>query len=221
MNNPLPLDVMDRLNTDFGDRADAVAALLLAGRQIGSADCIGDRLVRCIVCAARGDESKVQHLIELTRQDYRDVIIAGEYDEAMRQIRDLSVSFLIDSPEKFWVGEVACMMASRGYRLAALETRPATAGPFAYTSDYGEGRATFIGPKGEIGIEKSDRQWLIHGNRRDLEIHELDHAFNDERAFRDAVSGYLLSKISARTVNEPNEVRTAQGVGRSRWRFWK
>jgi hypothetical protein len=113
------------------------------------------------------------------------------------------------------------MMASRGYRLTSLETRPATSGPFVYTSDYSEERATFAGPKGEITIEKRDRQWWIHGNRCDLEVHELDHVFGDERAFCDAVSGYLLSKISASAVNKPNEEPTAQGVGKSRWRFWK
>ncbi len=218
MNDPLPLDVMARLNSDFGDRTDAAAAILLACRQIGHID---DRLVRCIVYAARGDESRVRDLIELAQQDYRDVIVAGEYDEAMRQIRDLRVSFLIDSPEKFWAGEVACMMASRGHRLTSLETRPTTAGPFVYLSDYGEGRATFIGPKGEIVIEKGDRQWTIQGNRRDLEIHELDHTFSDERPFLDAVSGYLLSKIKARAIHEPNEVPPDQGVGQSWWRFWK
>jgi hypothetical protein len=213
MNDPLPLDVIDRLNSDFGDRANAVASLLT-----GSADRIGDRVVRCIVYAARGDESKVQCLIELARQDYRDVIIAGEYDEVMEQIRDLRASFLIDGPEKFWVGEVTCMMDSRGYRLTSLETRPATEGPFDYTSDRGEGRATFIGPKGEIGIEKRDRQWLIHGNRRDLEIHGLDHAFSDEGAFLDAVSNYLLSKITASAGDMPSETPTSPGVWPWRWR---
>ena len=46
--------------------------------------------------------------------------MAGEYDSAQRQIRDLAVSFLLDSPETFWLGEIACMMASRGYTLTSL-----------------------------------------------------------------------------------------------------
>jgi hypothetical protein len=150
--------------------------------------------VRCILYAARGDEQRVELLSDLNQQEYRDVILAGEYDENMRPIRDLRASFLIDSPEKFWVGEVSCMMASRGYRLTSVETRSTTMGPFEYTADFGEGRATFVGPKGQIEIEKKDRQWMIHGNRRELDVHELNHAFNDERGFRDAVSGYLLSQ---------------------------
>lgn len=166
MEEPLPVDVLDRLTRDFGDRADAVAARLLARRRIGSTEFLSDRLARCIVHAAFGDEQRVQQLLELARDDDRDVIVAGEYDGAMRQVKDLRVSFVIDSPEKFWAGEVACLMASRGYRLTALETHPATAGPFDYTSDYGEGRATFMGPIGKIVVEKKDRQWMIHGNRR-------------------------------------------------------
>ncbi len=76
-----------------------------------------------------------------------------------------------------------------------LETRPATVGPFDYASDYGEGRAKFVGPKGEFAIEKRDRQWVIHDDRRELEIHDLDHEFGDERVFRDALSGYLLPSV--------------------------
>jgi hypothetical protein len=188
MDDLLPVDVMARLNMDFGDRADAVAALFLAQR-------LDERLVRCIVFAARGSVSRVQELIALAQKDFRDLIVTAEYDEVMRQIRDLRVSFLTDGPETFWISEVACMMASRGYRLTSIETLPATAGPFAYTADEDEGRATFVGPRGEFRIEKTDRLWTIHADRRDIETHNLDHAFSDEQAFRDAVSGYLLSPI--------------------------
>jgi hypothetical protein len=195
VDDPLPLDVLDRVTSDFGDRAQAVASVLLARRRIGSADFLGDRLVRCIVHAAGGDEQHIQPLLDLARQDYRDVIAAGEYDSAMRQVRDLRVSFLIDSPEKFWAGETACLMALRGYRLTALEANPATVGPFELLSDWGEGRATFNGPKGNLVIQKRNRKWVIRGNRRDLEAHDMDRAFNDERVFRDALSGYVLSDV--------------------------
>src|SRR6516165_9477777 len=99
MEEALPGDVLDRLARDFGNPADAVAALLLARRRIGSVDFLGNRLVRCILHAARGDEQRIQRLLDVARQDYRDVIMAGEYDHAMRQVRDLRASFLIDKPE--------------------------------------------------------------------------------------------------------------------------
>lgn len=220
MEEPLPFDVLGRLSCDFGERADAVLARLLARRQIASADFLGDRLVRCIVHAACGDEQRVQQLLDLARMDYRDVIVAGEYDRAGQQVRDLRATFLLDTPEKFWAGELTCLLASRGYWLKAIETRRATAGPFEYMVDYSEGRATFIGPKGEMVIEKRDRQWLIHGNRRELLVHDLDHAFSDECAFRDAVSGYLLSNVQVIADAEDSRLSTAQVGMRPWWKFW-
>jgi hypothetical protein len=219
LEEPLPVDVLARLTRDFGERAGAVAALLLARRRIGGSDFLDDHLLRCTVHAAFGDEQRVQHLLDLERQDFRYVIVAGEEGSAMRQVRDLRVSFLIDSPEKFWAGEMTCLMALRGYRLAGLDSRPTTAGPFTYTSDYSEGRATFLGPKGEIVIEKKDRQWMIHGNRRELAVHELDQPFSDEQVFRDAVSGYLLSNVRAARGNEPKETQGTEAERRPWWRF--
>jgi hypothetical protein len=103
---------MPRLVQDFGDRADSVAVCLLNCRRIGSPDYIGDRLVRCIVQAAKGNERRVQELIVLEREDVRDVIGLGEYDGSGNCVRDLRVTFLIDSPEKMWISGVADMMAS-------------------------------------------------------------------------------------------------------------
>ena len=192
---PLPPDVLERLTRDFGDGADAVAALLQARRQIGSADFLGDRLVRCIIHAAAADAQRVQPLLDLERQDYRDVIVAGEYDRAVHQVRDLRASFLIEGLETFWAGDLAYLMSKRGYRLTALMAHPATLGPFDCGEDYGEGRATFVGPFGEITVEKKEREWTVHGNRNDLAAHELDRPFRDLRAFLDALSGYLLSDV--------------------------
>lgn len=219
MEEPLPLDVIDQLSRGFGDRDETVAALLLARRRFGGGDCLSDHLIRCIVHAARGDETRLSELLE-PRQDERDLIVAAEYDGGVRQARDLSVSFLIDSPEKFWAGQIARLMALRGYRLTSIETRPATAGPFTYVSDCGQGRATFIGPRGEIAIEKKDRQWVIHGKRRDLEVHGLDRPFADEHAFGDAVSGYLLSNVSAAADDEDERAR-AHDVRQPWWRLCK
>jgi hypothetical protein len=220
MEEPLPPDVVDRLSRDFGERADAVAALLLAHRQSPSRLFLDDRTLRCVIHVAGGDEQRIQQLIDLKDHDYRDVIKAGEYDEAERRVRNLCTTFLIDSPEKFWASGLASLMDSRGYRLTALETRPVTADPFICNTEH-EGRATFIGPKGEIAIEKRDRQWVIHGNRRDLEIRELDRPYSDERAFLDKVSGFLLSNVRARAADDHDEAPAAQVEQRPWWRFWR
>jgi len=121
------------------------------------------------------------------------VIVAGEYDRAMRHVRDLRASFLLDGPETFWAGEEASLLDARGYRLASLETDPASVGPFEYAGDFNEGRATFVGAKGEIVLEKKDRRWMIRAAAQDLARHGLDSPQGDERTFLDAVSGCLLS----------------------------
>ena len=51
-----------------------------------------------------------------------------------------------------------------------------------------------MGPLGEIVVEKNDRRWQVRGNAPRLAIYDLDHSFSDESAFRDALSGYLLSE---------------------------
>lgn len=91
---PLPIDVQERVDQDFGKSADAISNLLLASRRIGSPDYFGDRLLRCFVFAAQGNESRLRQLIELARQDFRDVIIAAEYDElGLRRLRDFNHPF--------------------------------------------------------------------------------------------------------------------------------
>ncbi len=94
MDEALPTDVVEQLRRDFGNRAEAVSALLLARRRLGSSDYIGDRLVRCIVFTAHGDETRVPLLIELERQDFRDLIMAAEYDAiGMRRLWDFNRPF--------------------------------------------------------------------------------------------------------------------------------
>lgn len=63
MEESLPQDVLDQLTRDFGDHAEAVAALLLARRRIGSTDFLGDRLVRCIVHAAGTNEQHADGVV--------------------------------------------------------------------------------------------------------------------------------------------------------------
>jgi hypothetical protein len=94
LNQPLPIDVGEQLDRDFGDGAKAASNLLLASRRIGSPDYFGDRLLRCLVFAAQGNESRFRQLMELARQDFRDVVMAAEYDElGLRRLRDFNYPF--------------------------------------------------------------------------------------------------------------------------------
>jgi hypothetical protein len=180
-------DIEERVRIDFGAAFERAIDLIRASGKHG-------RTARCIVVASRGSLELLRDQIRVAERDDRDSIMEGEYDSARRPIRDLRVSFMLDGPETFWVGEVACMMASRGYVLTSLVTRAATIPPFQYAADFGEGRAKFLGAQGEVEVEKKDRRWLVCGDPKELEKHSLNHPFDDEREFRDAVSGFLLMR---------------------------
>lgn len=172
---------MLRLGRDFDECADRVAATLVSSGRLS------DRVLRCIVVAAAGDERKVPPLVELAHEDYRDVIVAGEYEESQR-VRDLAETFLIDQPEKFWVSQATWLMARRGYTLIAVSAHLANT-----LADRWNGSATFAGPKGEFTIEKAEGRWTLLGIPGTMMPDGLTTDFDDERSFLDAVSGYLLT----------------------------
>jgi hypothetical protein len=182
-------DIADRIRTDFPpvEVPEAITMLEKVGRSKG-------RVARCIVVASEGNLERLRQYIEMAEIDSRDVIVAGEYDPGFRQLRDLRTSFLIDEPQKFWIGEVAVALYGRGYILQRLVSRRATVGPFNYTADEGEGVAEFAGDPTPIKIEKSDRRWTLHGKADDLDLCDLNQPFDDEGAFRDAISCYILAK---------------------------
>ena len=181
----LDADIIDRINADFaGTDAQSAQAELAASGKAG-------RIARCIVFASAGSLQRLRELIQLADVDYRDVIVAGEYDSAMRQVRDLRVSFLIASPDDFWISETAPTMHKHGYFLIQLNSRPATRGPFEYTCDRTEGVATFSDDTSVIKIEKRDRKWLLVHDGFDLRPYGLDALFDDEERFRIQLDYYL------------------------------
>jgi len=52
-----------------------------------------DRILRCALWSASGDVEKLKKLAELADSDWRDVIVAGEYDRNDNRLRDLSLPF--------------------------------------------------------------------------------------------------------------------------------
>src|SRR5262245_42570392 len=174
---PLEPDIAARIREDFSP-ADAETAieLLTASGENG-------RVARCIVVASGGNLQSIRGLIEVASRDYRDAIVAGEYDGALQRIRDLSSSFLVDSPEAFWIAHIANTLNLRGFTLQSLETRPATVGPLIYTADYSEGVATFAGEMGQLRISKQNGKWKLDGERADPWLYGLDRSIDDESEF--------------------------------------
>jgi hypothetical protein len=187
----LESDIVERVRLDFGADAERALGLLRESRKTG-------RVARCIVVRSRGALDLLAKSIEVAKFDDRDAIVSGEYDPANpdRRIRDLRVSFLLHAPETFWVAEVACVMASRSYTLSSLTSRDTTVPPLQSTWDSLEGSAKFVGPECEIKLEKRNRKWSILGDPKELATYNMDRAFDDESAFRDALSGYLLARQS-------------------------
>lgn len=88
----LPDDVMARIRVVYGGKAQAVLDALCCFRS-HNASFATDRVLRCIVSAAEGDESCVTKYIELAKKDWRDVVTAAEYKYPDVRERDLSKPF--------------------------------------------------------------------------------------------------------------------------------
>jgi hypothetical protein len=175
-------DIIAKIEQMFSpeDAAKAIAALSAAGKS--------GRIARCVVFAARGSMERFVGLVQLAELDYRDVIVAAEYQDMQTHIRDFRASFLIDAPMKMWISDVAAALAQRDYALSSIDA--------VSTENHsaGEGTATFEGDCGTIRITKKLGMWTVRGNETELERYGLMKPFGNERDFTDAVSGYILVK---------------------------
>lgn len=178
-------DIIERIRADFPNANAAIADLIASGQS--------GRVARCIVVASNGSLRRMRECIQMAEADFRDVIVAGEYDETMGRIRDLAVSFLIAAPTDFWIGETAKSIYKRGYTLTDLKSRPANVGPFDFTCDHSEGTATFSNGVDRIEVEKADRKWSVNSDD-DLRRFGLDESLEDEERFRVQVDFYLSQK---------------------------
>lgn len=92
MTNPgLPDDILTKVETDFAASerevvTHALARLLEVTRE-------PERVARCVLFVAGGELAEFDQMIELARTDYRDAIVAAEYDQTDRRLRDLSKPF--------------------------------------------------------------------------------------------------------------------------------
>jgi len=92
----LPDDIIKRLHQSFSgaDREAAIALLDNARLHDGSPP--EPRLQRCALIAAKGSLEQLHYYVKLLALDFRDVIVAGEYesvDGKSVRVRDLSGSF--------------------------------------------------------------------------------------------------------------------------------
>jgi len=90
----LPVDLQDFLGSTFSPEDWQAASALLASARIEDGTVASDRLLRCAAFAARGDLARLQRYVSMLAVDWRDVVVAGEYerrDGVAVWVRDLTV----------------------------------------------------------------------------------------------------------------------------------
>lgn len=81
-----PRDIVNRVIEEYP--ADVLCQIHLWFEDLGS-----DRLVRCALFLAEGSLQKLKEAVSLGRTDYRDLIVAAEYDRDDNHVRDFSQPF--------------------------------------------------------------------------------------------------------------------------------
>lgn len=84
-------DILDKINEDF-ENPEEVVNILESMESIDRGP-ISDRIYREIIFLAQGDMSKINHFIELSCKDYRDLVWQAEYEDPEVQKYDFNKSF--------------------------------------------------------------------------------------------------------------------------------
>ena len=91
----MPEDIVAKVRQDFAED-DALMVLQLLGEFHRDNPNVSERILRCIAFLAKGSFEEFVRAVELARVDWRDLIVAAEYDgwsgEENRR-RDLNAPF--------------------------------------------------------------------------------------------------------------------------------
>jgi hypothetical protein len=85
-----PEDIHAKIARDFEGNAEA-AAEMIATHLIDNPT--SDRVLRCVLFVASGNLSELAQCLKLAHLDYRDMIVAAEYNEHRKQVRDFNNPF--------------------------------------------------------------------------------------------------------------------------------
>lgn len=164
-------DILSRVRDDFPlDDFDSAVEVLVKHNLNG-------RVARCAIFAANGSLESLRQWAKRATVDFRDVILAGEYDSVNQQVRDLTHSFLVESND-LWISDAAGLMAGFGFQLVSIDTRPATVGPTHFPSDRYEGTALFERGNDSIRMLKTNHRWAVEFNG--TQLHDI---LTDQRQF--------------------------------------
>lgn len=107
---PITEDMNHYIASTFRAEDRAAAANLLAAATIEDGSMASPQLMRCALVGARGSLARLEKFVQLLRIDWRDVIMAGEYENQPSgpvRVRDLNfpfpgasnISFKADGPD--------------------------------------------------------------------------------------------------------------------------
>lgn len=105
----LPIDVLAYIERSFPPEQQEQALSVLGQANIEDGTTPNPRLLRCAALASRGNLSQLQRLVSLLAVDWRDVIMAGEYelrDKIPVRVRDLSTP---NNPSSFALTDLPSM----------------------------------------------------------------------------------------------------------------
>lgn len=88
----LPADVAQRIARQFQEEGPRIVEMLRAFRSRRPV-IANERILRCVVQAASGNEGNVEKYIKLAETDWRDLILVAEYGPGQVRQRDLSRRF--------------------------------------------------------------------------------------------------------------------------------
>ncbi|MCD4781556.1 MAG: hypothetical protein K8S27_13565 [Candidatus Omnitrophica bacterium] len=57
------------------------------------AEFFSDRIIRCILFLSKGDTRKMEEAVCLAKEDYRDLIVAAEYNGSDQRVRNFNLPF--------------------------------------------------------------------------------------------------------------------------------
>jgi len=89
-------DIASQVRQSFSGAYREAAIALLTNAHIEDGSPAGPRLLRCALVASKGSVGKLDYYVKLLAVDWRDVIVAGEYESLggkLVRVRDLSGSF--------------------------------------------------------------------------------------------------------------------------------
>jgi hypothetical protein len=89
----LPPDISEYISAKFTAEERGAAESLLARAMVADGTVPEFRLMRCALFASDGSLDRLEHFVQLLRIDWRDVIVAGEYEQRRSElvrVRDLN-----------------------------------------------------------------------------------------------------------------------------------